>query len=67
MENNEPRDEMPYTDEPKSDFQHFIRMGRDGESTYFACRAIRFCCSTFASEKYQQTQLLIIILKSLML
>ncbi|KAG5569083.1 hypothetical protein H5410_058849 [Solanum commersonii] len=30
VENNEPRDEMPYTDEPKSDFQHFIRMGRDG-------------------------------------
>ncbi|XP_059287851.1 DNA (cytosine-5)-methyltransferase CMT3-like [Lycium ferocissimum] len=30
VENNEPRDEIPYTDEPKSDFQHFIRLGRDG-------------------------------------
>ncbi|CAN4110242.1 unnamed protein product [Withania somnifera] len=30
VENNEPRDEMPYTDEPKSDFQHFVRVGRDG-------------------------------------
>ncbi|XP_049389110.1 DNA (cytosine-5)-methyltransferase 1-like [Solanum stenotomum] len=30
VENNEPRDEMPYTDEPKSDFQRFIRSRRDG-------------------------------------
>ncbi|XP_060196738.1 DNA (cytosine-5)-methyltransferase CMT3-like [Lycium barbarum] len=30
VENNEPRDEMPYTDEPKSDFQRFIRLTRDG-------------------------------------
>ncbi|MCD7459836.1 hypothetical protein HAX54_042107 [Datura stramonium] len=30
VENNEPRDEMPYIDEPKSDFQRFIRLGRDG-------------------------------------
>ncbi|CAN4094833.1 unnamed protein product [Withania somnifera] len=30
VENNEPRDEMPYTDKPKTDFQHFIRLGRDG-------------------------------------
>ncbi|MCE3051047.1 hypothetical protein HAX54_048806 [Datura stramonium] len=39
VENNEPRDEMPYTDEPKSDFQHFIRLGWGGmvKSTYL-CR-----------------------------
>ncbi|KAK4355044.1 hypothetical protein RND71_027238 [Anisodus tanguticus] len=30
VENSEPRDEMPYSDDPKSDFQHFIRLGRDG-------------------------------------
>ncbi|KAJ8565164.1 hypothetical protein K7X08_007740 [Anisodus acutangulus] len=30
VENNEPRDEMPYTDEPKTDFQRFIRLKRDG-------------------------------------
>ncbi|KAK6802396.1 hypothetical protein RDI58_000176 [Solanum bulbocastanum] len=30
VENNEPRDEMPYTDEPKSNFQRFIRSRRDG-------------------------------------
>ncbi|NP_001289523.1 DNA (cytosine-5)-methyltransferase CMT3-like [Nicotiana sylvestris] len=30
VENNEQRDEMPYTNEPTSDFQHFIRLGRDG-------------------------------------
>ncbi|XP_060196733.1 DNA (cytosine-5)-methyltransferase CMT3-like isoform X1 [Lycium barbarum] len=30
VENNESRDEMPYTDEPKSDFQRFIRSRRDG-------------------------------------
>ncbi|KAK4371680.1 hypothetical protein RND71_007064 [Anisodus tanguticus] len=30
VENNEPRDEMPYTDEPKTDFQRFIRLRRDG-------------------------------------
>ncbi|XP_055819015.1 DNA (cytosine-5)-methyltransferase CMT3-like isoform X1 [Solanum dulcamara] len=30
VENNEPRDEMPYKDEPKLDFQSFIRSRRDG-------------------------------------
>ncbi|TMX03560.1 hypothetical protein EJD97_015750 [Solanum chilense] len=30
VENNEPRDEMPYIDEPKSVFQRFIRSRRDG-------------------------------------
>ncbi|OIS96505.1 PREDICTED: DNA (cytosine-5)-methyltransferase CMT3-like [Nicotiana attenuata] len=30
VENNEQRDEMAYTNEPTSDFQHFIRLGRDG-------------------------------------
>ncbi|KAM3345090.1 hypothetical protein P3S68_024799 [Capsicum galapagoense] len=29
VENSEPRDEMPYTDEPKTDFHHFIILGRD--------------------------------------
>ncbi|PHT48810.1 hypothetical protein CQW23_13018 [Capsicum baccatum] len=35
VENNEPRDEMPYTDEPKTDFHHFIILGRDSEFTYY--------------------------------
>ncbi|PHU29574.1 DNA (cytosine-5)-methyltransferase 1 [Capsicum chinense] len=30
VENDERRDEMPYIDEPKSDFQRFIRSRRDG-------------------------------------
>ncbi|CAN4089762.1 unnamed protein product [Withania somnifera] len=30
VENNEPRDEMPYIDDPKSDFQRFIRGRKDG-------------------------------------
>ncbi|XP_016513164.1 DNA (cytosine-5)-methyltransferase CMT3-like isoform X3 [Nicotiana tabacum] len=30
VENDEPKDEMPYIDEPKSAFQHFIRSRRDG-------------------------------------
>lgn len=31
MENDESRDEREYVDEPKSGFQKFIRLGRDGE------------------------------------
>ncbi|KAF3662185.1 putative PP2A regulatory subunit TAP46-like [Capsicum annuum] len=35
VENSEPRDEMPYADEPKTDFHHFIILGRDSEFTYY--------------------------------
>lgn len=31
MENDESRDEREYVDEPKTGFQKFIRLGRDGE------------------------------------
>lgn len=31
VENNEERNEMPYGSEPETEFQHFIRLRRDGE------------------------------------
>lgn len=50
--NNERRDEMPYDEPPKTDFQHLIRSPREGQLLCFFPKYLLICVLDLLNAKY---------------